>query len=183
MYELFILGELMDKPMHGYLLQYVLDKVIGPNRKISWGVLYPLIQRMTEEGYLEQTIEEDGGRGRPKKIVSLTPKGQRRFHELMEELIPYDQTTEDYFDIKLSNFHHISNDTQLLILEQFEGYLEYLMKHLDDHHTVITQQDAISTHEKQSIERVLDRRKEKLDAELNWLTTEIQHIKGEMNND
>lgn len=183
MYELFILGELMDKPTHGYLLQYVLDKVIGPNRKLSWGVLYPLIQRMTEEGYVKQILDEEGGRGRPRKIISLTDKGRVRFHHLMEESIPYDQTAEDTFDIKVSNFHHVRKEVQQVILEQFEGYLYFLLKHLDDNHAIITSNDAISKYEKRSIERVLQRRREKLDAELNWVHNELQMIKEDLNHE
>lgn len=30
MYELFILGELMDYPMHGYLVHTTLKNVLGP---------------------------------------------------------------------------------------------------------------------------------------------------------
>ncbi|WP_273853447.1 PadR family transcriptional regulator [Guptibacillus spartinae] len=183
MYELFILGELMDKPTHGYLLQYVLDKVIGPNRKLSWGVLYPLIQRLTDEGYVKQTIDEEGGRGRPKKMISLTDKGRFRFHQLMEESIPYDQTAEDTFDIKVSNFHHVRKEVQLVILDQFEGYLYFLLKHIDDNDTIITDNASISKQEKQSIQRVLQRRRKKLDAELNWVHDELQHIKEDLNHE
>lgn len=35
--ELFILGELTGSPMHGYLLHTILNGIIGPTRKISWG--------------------------------------------------------------------------------------------------------------------------------------------------
>lgn len=169
MYELFILGELMDKPMHGYLLQHVLDKVVGPNRKISWGVLYPLIQRMTKEGLVEQHIQEEGGRGRPKKNLHITPKGKQRFTDLIEEPLPYDQTTEDLFDIKLSNFHHISKDIQVTVLHQYEEYLYYLLDYLLHNTRNVEDQENISNTEKESILHVLQRRKIKIEVQLNWL--------------
>ncbi|TGB02338.1 PadR family transcriptional regulator [Halobacillus salinus] len=172
MYELFILGELMDKPMHGYLLQHVLDKVVGPNRKISWGVLYPLIQRMTKEELIEQHIQEEGGRGRPKKNLHITSKGKERFVELMEEKMPYDQTTEDLFDIKLSNFHHVSEQMQVKVLHQYEEYLHYLLDYLLHNSRNVEDQEQISTTEKASILRVLQLRKAKIEVQLNWVKEE-----------
>ena len=44
-YELFVLGELMDGPHHGYELREILSRMMGPFRHISWGVLYPLIRQ------------------------------------------------------------------------------------------------------------------------------------------
>src|SRR5579871_5535110 len=45
-YELFVLGELVNGPMHGYLLREILNRVLGPYRTMSWGVLYPLIHAL-----------------------------------------------------------------------------------------------------------------------------------------
>ena len=59
MYELFVLGELMDGPHHGYLLREILGRLLGPFRHISCGVLYPLIRQLEREGLIVP-FEEDG---------------------------------------------------------------------------------------------------------------------------
>src|SRR5438270_11728209 len=52
MYELFVLGELMDGPHYGYLLRDNLGRLLGPFRHISWGVLYPLIRQLESGGLI-----------------------------------------------------------------------------------------------------------------------------------
>ncbi|MFQ3546285.1 PadR family transcriptional regulator [Halobacillus rhizosphaerae] len=179
MYELFILGELKDKPMHGYLLQYVLGKIIGPDRKMSWGVLYPLLQRLTKEGYITQTLQEQSGPGRPKKILKITDKGLSRFDELMEEPAEYDQNTEDLFHIKLSNFHHINEKLRLAILEQHKSYLLYLLDYVEENRSLVMDQEEIKNDEKTSINSVLTHRSKRIEADLQWLKQEMEHVKEE----
>lgn len=48
MYEIFVLGELMEMDKHGYLLQERLKRFVGPIRQISSGTLYPLISRLVD---------------------------------------------------------------------------------------------------------------------------------------
>src|SRR6266478_3486365 len=52
MYELFVLGELMDGPHYGYILRDILGRLLGPFRHISWGVLYPLIRHLESGGLI-----------------------------------------------------------------------------------------------------------------------------------
>ena len=58
-YELFVLGELMDGPHHGYKLREILSNLFGPFRQISWGMLYPLIRQLEREGLLAGRRRED----------------------------------------------------------------------------------------------------------------------------
>src|SRR6266567_4009186 len=53
MYQLFVLGQLMNKPMHGYLLRDILSNMLGPFRHMSWGALYPLIRQLLRNGWIE----------------------------------------------------------------------------------------------------------------------------------
>ncbi|UOQ44757.1 PadR family transcriptional regulator [Halobacillus salinarum] len=177
MYELFILGELMDKPMHGYLLQYILGKVIGPNRKMSWGVLYPLIESLKKDGCITQEFPPHTGPGRPKKILRITETGEQRFYMLMTQPMDYDQNTEDLFDVKLSNFHHIDIGEKITILEEYRGYLAFLREHLEENQTVVEQEAEIAEQEKESILLVLTHRKKRLLADVNWVEQEITKLK------
>jgi DNA-binding PadR family transcriptional regulator len=118
MNELFILGELMNNPMHGYLLHQILNAVVGPTRKISWGALYQLIHSMVADGLIEQIPDEQQegarrGRGKKNKTYKLTEEGRRRFLRLMEEPVPYLPEYELHFYTKLKNFSLINTFTPL----------------------------------------------------------------------
>ena len=82
MYELFILGKLMHRPMHGYLLQSIINAALGPHRRLGWGTLYPLLRRLENGGFISaQRAKSSDGRGT--KTYRVTAKGRERFFELM----------------------------------------------------------------------------------------------------
>ena len=89
MYELFVLGELADKPMHGYLLHSILISVLGPRRPVSWGSLYPVLKQLEDEGAIEQVAPDEPGPGRPKKIYRITELGRQRLMRLMAKLLEH----------------------------------------------------------------------------------------------
>ncbi|WP_252902555.1 PadR family transcriptional regulator [Paucilactobacillus hokkaidonensis] len=64
MYELLILGVLRGRDMSGYKLGLVLEGSLVPRREISNGVLYPLINRLAAQGYIEITEKHDGPRNK-----------------------------------------------------------------------------------------------------------------------
>jgi DNA-binding PadR family transcriptional regulator len=135
--ELFILGELTGSQMHGYLLHTILNGIIGPTRKISWGVLYPLIHSLVADGLIEQVPDEQQegvrqGRGKKKKMYRITEDGRRRFFQLMEEPIPYSPDYELHFYTKFSNFDMISRELQFLILHQYKDYLRFEIRHEEE---------------------------------------------------
>lgn len=45
-FELFVLGKLLDGPRHGYLLHQIISVAIGPLRTFNWNTLYPLIRQL-----------------------------------------------------------------------------------------------------------------------------------------
>jgi len=82
MNELFILGELMEEPQSGYDLRNAMQVSLGHHRKISYGVIYPLLEKFENEGFLDiNNIVSDG---KNKKIATITEKGKKRFFELMK---------------------------------------------------------------------------------------------------
>src|SRR5258708_1995482 len=109
-YELFVLGELMDEPHHGYQLREILSNLLGPFRQISWGVLYPLIRQLELEGLLasdaETNAEDSGARAsgsRQRKQYRLTETGRERFYTLMLERGDYNADYPELFTVKLNN--------------------------------------------------------------------------------
>jgi DNA-binding PadR family transcriptional regulator len=60
MYELFILSELMDRPKTGYDLQKILQYVLGSHRKVSFGVMYLLLNKLSDAKFITLTDDREG---------------------------------------------------------------------------------------------------------------------------
>jgi len=115
--ELFILGELMEEPQSGYDLRNGLQIFLGHHRKISYGVLYPLLEKLENEGFLEMANLETNGK--TKKIASITKEGEEHFFELMKMPVPDGAHSADLYLIKLNVMQHLSFNEQMQLLEQF----------------------------------------------------------------
>jgi PadR family transcriptional regulator PadR len=72
--EMMILQSLRLKPMHGYALVKHIKQVSDDLLRVEEGSLYPALQRMLKEGWLEA---ETGisAKGRPTRIYRLTDAG------------------------------------------------------------------------------------------------------------
>ena len=70
-----ILRLLSDKPMHGYEVMKALEKESGGYYHPSPGSVYPTLQMLEDEGYLEAE-EKDG-----KKVYSVTDAGREYLEE------------------------------------------------------------------------------------------------------
>ena len=78
--EMMILQSLRLKPMHGYALVKHIKIVSDDLLQVEEGSLYPALQRMLKEGWLES---ETGisAKGRPTRIYRLTEAGLRRLEQ------------------------------------------------------------------------------------------------------
>src|SRR6201996_1697905 len=78
--ELMILQSLRVKPMHGYALVKHIQQVSDDLLQIEEGSLYPALQRMLRQGWLES----DAGvslKGRPTRIYRLSRAGRKHLEQ------------------------------------------------------------------------------------------------------
>ncbi|WP_181789365.1 PadR family transcriptional regulator [Streptomyces phytophilus] len=79
MLTLAILGFLAERPMHAYELRQVVSDLIGHNRPVSDGALYPALNRLREAGHIER--QETPGVGAPtRQVLHLTDTGRAELH-------------------------------------------------------------------------------------------------------
>src|SRR6185437_7015359 len=108
MYELFLLGKLMERPWHGYEFHQVLNSVVGPARQVSWGTIYPLLQRLEKAGLFPRFSEpSDRDDGRVRQPFTTAQKGKHRFLQSSSEEPGNDANYRDTFRIKLRKFSGI----------------------------------------------------------------------------
>jgi PadR family transcriptional regulator PadR len=78
--EIMILQSLRLKPMHGYALVKHIQQVSENLLQIEEGSLYPALQRMLREGWVDAK-EGISAKGRPTRIYRLTNAGRRHLEQ------------------------------------------------------------------------------------------------------
>jgi transcriptional regulator len=78
--EMMILESLRRKPMHGYALVRYIQAVSDDVLQIEEGSLYPALQRMLREGWLEAEAGISA-KGRPTRIYHATKAGLQHLEQ------------------------------------------------------------------------------------------------------
>jgi DNA-binding PadR family transcriptional regulator len=183
-YELFVLGELMAGPHHGYLLYEIIQRILGPFHRLSWGTLYPLIRRLEQQGFLVSEVAHppapvSEGRGPQRKVYHITEKGRERFFALMLDSGEYSRDYAELFTIKLSKFSLLSATQQLMILQQRRDYLSVLRDHYASGTNRLKANPAISEEELPYLLQIADYHIHKCEAELAWIESKIASLAEE----
>lgn len=63
----------------------LLENLAGLQLTLKEGTLYPLLNRLTDEKWLQATWETEGIKGHPRKFYSLTKKGLQALTEMESE--------------------------------------------------------------------------------------------------
>lgn len=82
--ELIVLLSLSKKDMYGYELIIEVCKVVDVND----GTIYPLLKRLTNEGYFETYLVEST-EGPPRKYYKITVLGKKRLEELIHSWMAF----------------------------------------------------------------------------------------------
>lgn len=180
-YTLFILGELMDGPHHGYQLRDILSNLFGPFRQISWGVLYPLIRQLEREGLLisdaETNSEEKEARAsdsRQRKQYRLTENGQKYFYTLMLERSDYNVDYRELFTVKLNNFDQLSREQQLMLLWHYRGYLQVEDFYMLGGQQHVSTDPGIPDNQRAHILRTINFKWSSIQGEIQWIEQQIK---------
>ncbi|TMV49674.1 PadR family transcriptional regulator [Paenibacillus mesophilus] len=179
MYELFVLGELMTGEKHGYMLQDVLKNAVGLGRKISSGTLYPLLSRMTDDGWIKLRVEEETAGGRTRKIYEITEAGRDRFRMLMAEpLDPIpDAETQSTFRFKMVYFQYVDKEVRLACLKQYLHILEQSLRHVSQFESYMLLHQPEPEKQRIQLLRVFDHRKRLGEVEIEWMKEEIERVR------
>jgi DNA-binding PadR family transcriptional regulator len=144
--ELAILGLLKEHELHGYELKKRLSEALGPLSSVSFGSLYPALNRLEAAGAVKAVEANEAGapipmtgslggelaafrarraatRGsRGKKVYGITERGQKLF----EELLAAEATSgEDdrAFNLKLAFARYLPADARIGMLERRRALL------------------------------------------------------------
>jgi DNA-binding PadR family transcriptional regulator len=130
--EFAVLGLLRRTPMHGYELSKQLNSMLGAFRALSYGTLYPCLNKLYEEGLIAKegdAARARGGatKGRSKIVYRLTAEGKERLQDLLTESGPASWEDEE-FGVHFAFFGQTRADIRLRILEGRRSRLEERME-------------------------------------------------------
>ena len=135
-YELIILGTLMGRPFHGYLIAKIMQNILGPYGQLSKGRLYPLLTKLEEAGLImvepvsEQQEELSIRRSHiPSRSFRITEAGRKRLHELMLDTTSYLGEYQKVFLQKVTYFSFLQPEERLHLIEHYLGYCQGLISY------------------------------------------------------
>ncbi len=141
--EFAVLGLLHRTPMHGYELSKQLNLLLGTFRALSYGTLYPCLNKLYAEGLIAKEGDEPapddrqgarqnprqgpparpGRAGRSKIVYRLTAEGKERLQYLLTDSGPA-AWEDDEFGVHFAFFGQTRADIRLRILEGRRSRLE-----------------------------------------------------------
>ena len=91
--ELLVLLIVEKKDMYGYELVEAVSKVVDVNE----GTIYPILKRLTNEGYFETYLEESN-EGPTRKYYHITVSGKKRKKEQVEEWMNFATRVNEFIN-------------------------------------------------------------------------------------
>ena len=82
--EFLFLGLLAEGPKHGYEIKRQLEEDLSPNIGLKIKSIYYPLSKMEEMGLIEKEMGRKEGRFPEKYVYRITPKGRKKFDELIE---------------------------------------------------------------------------------------------------
>src|SRR3954471_5268059 len=125
--EVAVLGLLHESPLHGYELRKRLNLLLGWGRLLSYGSLYPALQRLLRAGWITEVAAAAPVSRRQRIVYQITPAGRQFFGEQITDTGPA-AWEDDTFNMRFAFFSRTDADVRLRILE---GRLSRLQERLD----------------------------------------------------
>jgi DNA-binding PadR family transcriptional regulator len=177
MYELFLLGKLMDRPWHGYEFQRVLSSVLGPLRQVSWGTIYPLLRRLEKGGLIQRVLngaKAEDRRGR--QHYSITSAGRERFLQLMRAERRNDPDYRDTFRIMIGNFGHVDPEVRRHIIESYVDQLSVIASHSEAMSKLVENVPGMKEPDRNNILLALAHERFLAEADREWVQKQMTGI-------
>ncbi len=123
--------------MHGYELSKRLRFTLGPLYTVSYGSLYPCLNRLGVAGMVRERVGDTkprrrtkkalesrtslGATRRARKVYEITAEGETFFFEQLELGAVYDT---DRFQTRFAFFRYLPKEMRIRLLEHRKAYLE-----------------------------------------------------------
>jgi DNA-binding PadR family transcriptional regulator len=170
-----VLAFLAARPMHGYGLRQVANKILGPYRSVAWGPLYATLRRLKTDGLIElvgdagQVEADECHGGPPSKRYQITEAGRQRFFELMAVPKEPEPEYEVTMCLKIARLGRVPPAVRLEILRDYAEYCRTHIAHLSTTRDAIEAADQVPDADRPWIVLTMNRRIELWQADLAWI--------------
>jgi DNA-binding PadR family transcriptional regulator len=132
MYEFIVLAQLMHGPAHGYLIAKIINDMIGPYARLSYGRLYPLLAKLEQNGLIVDERGNSGGekRDRQLRVYAITDAGRMRFQLLMNDTGSSPGDYQRFFAFKVTAFSFVTPAERLRLIDHYIHYCQAHIFHL-----------------------------------------------------
>jgi DNA-binding PadR family transcriptional regulator len=128
MNDLVILTALLPGTSYGYAIKKTAGRVLGYSELHS-NVVYPLLRRFVERGWVEQSIKT-GERGQQRKQYRLTPAGRAELVRRLERFDDEAASDRAAFLLRVGLFGVLSPAARHNVLEKRRAHLERRLEQL-----------------------------------------------------
>lgn len=111
-----ILGLLSEGPRHGYELKSLYDEAVAPSAKLNFGQVYPTLDRLRRDGYVEQNVVSQDDRP-DRKVYSLTERGRDELRDWLDTPTPLNLDIRNETFVKLMLARRMANGRPLDVLK------------------------------------------------------------------
>jgi DNA-binding PadR family transcriptional regulator len=114
---LLLLGMLRSQSQHGYQINEFIERNLSRVTDMKKPTAYAILDRLSRDGYVRMRTEQEGNRP-PRKVYSITPKGEQAFEDLLRKTLARSDRFSVPGDIGLMFLGHLPRAEAITLLEQ-----------------------------------------------------------------
>jgi len=168
-HELILLGLLKESPKHGYEIKKRINKIFALFAGIDLKSIYYPLRVLEKKGLILKRAVQSG-RHPPRRVYTLTPKGQKRFDELLAKSFLNFKRPQFSLDLSLYFLDYIEADIARRRLRGRMRLLHQLSRGLKQ--TVY----SLKNKKPQSLVYILEHDLQMVDTELKFLSNLIKTL-------
>lgn len=171
-----MLGKLLARSWYGYEFQQALNGFFGPQRRVSWGTIYPLFQRLEREGLIRAVIKRGPKDSRDKQAYTITAAGRKRFLVLMSEERLHDPDFREIFRIKLGHFSRVDAKVRERIVSLYVKRLAAIASHTNHMSSIVKEIPEMSDEERKTILLAIHHERSLAELEMAWMREHFNEL-------
>jgi DNA-binding PadR family transcriptional regulator len=169
-----ILGFLRERPLYGYEIKQLIERIMGDWTDIAFGSIYFALKKLDEEGFVEKKGPEQKNAGRPSRTVyQITSAGRKEFLRLLRGVWGNVQRQSFAFDLGLSFIGALSDEEIRSNLRQRAARLERMLEYLTSHESEQLKDEHVPKH---LVSTVFAHHRVHMQAELDWTRKLLEGI-------
>lgn len=122
-----ILGLLLEKSRTGYEINEVFDSVFRHFYKTSYGMIYPTLKRLSQDGLVTKEVVIQNGKPN-KNIYHITDAGKKTFHDYLETSISPEKRESEF----LVRMYFGGNEDEQIIESWLKSEISLLEENIND---------------------------------------------------